>query len=129
MLINLKSVLSLIQRNLQQTKHVRSIHVGACVRYSDEEKKAKSADRSKPTIFDKIISKEIPAKLLHEDDKCVAFDDVNPKAPIHFLVVPKERIDMIQNTSAEHHQVCHSHFTVLLLSIHFEKNVIVIRIF
>lgn len=116
MLMNLKSVLSLVPINRHLTKHVRTIHLGAFVRYSDEEKKAKSADRSSTTIFDKIISKEIPTKLLHEDDKCVAFNDIDPKAPIHFLVVPKERIDMIQNTSAEHHQVCDSHS--ILQSIH-----------
>ena len=47
---------------------------------------------SEPTIFDKIIAKEIPAEILHEDDDCLAFRDINPQAPTHFLVIPKRRI-------------------------------------
>lgn len=45
-----------------------------------------------PTIFSKIIAKEIPADLLHEDDVCIAFRDISPKAPTHFLVIPKKEI-------------------------------------
>merc|ERR1712002_736164 len=41
------------------------------------------------TIFGKIIRKEIPAKILHEDEQCLAFQDVSPQAPVHFLVIPK----------------------------------------
>ncbi|CAG0885911.1 unnamed protein product [Cyprideis torosa] len=44
------------------------------------------------TIFAKIIAKEIPAKILHEDEKCLAFSDINPQAPVHFLVIPKKEI-------------------------------------
>jgi len=44
------------------------------------------------TIFKRIIDKEIPAKLIHEDDKCLAFHDVNPQAPVHFLVIPRKEI-------------------------------------
>lgn len=40
-------------------------------------------------IFCKVISGEIPAKLLYEDDVCVAFDDISPQAPVHTLVVPR----------------------------------------
>ena len=49
------------------------------------------ADEGKPTIFDKIISKEIPANVIYEDDKCLAFRDISPQAPVHFLVIPKVR--------------------------------------
>ncbi|OQV18614.1 putative Histidine triad nucleotide-binding protein 2, mitochondrial [Hypsibius exemplaris] len=45
-----------------------------------------------PSIFTKIINKEIPGKFLHEDDLCVALVDVNPQAPVHFLVVPRQQI-------------------------------------
>ena len=41
------------------------------------------------TIFTKIINKEIPADILFEDDDVLAFRDINPQAPIHFLVIPK----------------------------------------
>lgn len=44
------------------------------------------------TIFSKIISREIPADILYEDDQCLAFSDVNPQAPTHFLVIPKKPI-------------------------------------
>ena len=43
-------------------------------------------------IFLKIISKEIPANIAHEDDRCLAFHDVGPKAPVHVLIIPKKEI-------------------------------------
>jgi histidine triad (HIT) family protein len=51
----------------------------------------KKADKGEPTIFDKIISKDIPADIMFEDDKALAFRDINPQAPVHFLVIPKHR--------------------------------------
>lgn len=42
------------------------------------------------TIFHKIIRKEIPAKLVHEDELCIAFHDIQPVAPVHVLIVPKQ---------------------------------------
>ena len=44
------------------------------------------------TIFEKIARREIPAKIVFEDDDVIAFHDVNPQAPVHVLVVPKQRI-------------------------------------
>ena len=43
-----------------------------------------------PTIFQKIIRREIPAKIVWEDDDAIAFHDVNPQAPVHVLIVPKK---------------------------------------
>ncbi len=43
-------------------------------------------------IFLKILSKEIPARIIHEDDLCLAFHDVNPQAPVHVLIIPKKEI-------------------------------------
>lgn len=43
-------------------------------------------------IFLKIVNKQIPARLVHEDDQCVAFHDVNPQAPVHVLIVPRKVI-------------------------------------
>jgi histidine triad (HIT) family protein len=43
-------------------------------------------------VFCRIIAREIPAKLLHEDDQAIAFTDISPKAPTHVLVVPKKHI-------------------------------------
>jgi len=48
-------------------------------------------------IFCKIINKEIPAKLLYEDESAVAFSDINPQAPCHVLIVPKRHIDKISD--------------------------------
>lgn len=44
-----------------------------------------------PTLFDKIVSKEIPADIIHEDDLCIAFRDISPQGPTHFLVIPKNK--------------------------------------
>ncbi len=44
------------------------------------------------TIFAKIIRREIPADIVYEDDRCLAFRDVNPQAPVHVLVIPKQPI-------------------------------------
>lgn len=44
------------------------------------------------SIFDKIIAHEIPADILHEDEKCICFRDIQPQAPVHLLVVPKKKI-------------------------------------
>ena len=43
-------------------------------------------------IFLKIAEKKIPAKIVHEDDKCVAFHDINPQAPVHVLIIPRKVI-------------------------------------
>jgi histidine triad (HIT) family protein len=43
-------------------------------------------------IFQKIIDKKIPARIVYEDDYCLAFHDVNPQAPTHILIVPKKVI-------------------------------------
>lgn len=43
-------------------------------------------------IFCKILSKEIPSNIFYEDDLCIAFDDINPQAPVHVLIVPREHI-------------------------------------
>jgi histidine triad (HIT) family protein len=44
------------------------------------------------SIFQKIIDREIPAKIAHEDDLCIAIHDINPQAPVHVLVIPKKAI-------------------------------------
>lgn len=71
---------------------------------SDEATRAAEAARNhKPsaaTIFDKIISKKLPAKILYEDEKCLAFEDVAPQAPVHFLVIPKRRLAKLDESVA-----------------------------
>ena len=47
------------------------------------------------TIFKRIIDGEIPAKILHQDERCLAFHDVAPQAPIHVLIIPKKEIPSV----------------------------------
>ena len=53
------------------------------------------------TIFTKIINKEIPADILYEDELAMAFSDINPQAPIHFLVIPKKPITTMNDIQEE----------------------------
>jgi histidine triad (HIT) family protein len=50
------------------------------------------------TIFQKIIDREIPAQIVYEDDRCLAFRDVNPQAPTHVLVIPRTPIPSLDET-------------------------------
>lgn len=53
------------------------------------------------TLFDKIIRREIPAKIIYEDDQVIAFHDIAPQAPVHFLVVPKKAIATLADLKEE----------------------------
>ena len=57
------------------------------------------------TLFEKIIAREIPADIIYEDDLVLAFNDINPKAPTHVLVIPKKPIPRIAEAEPEDHQV------------------------
>lgn len=66
---------------------------------SDEVQKAQEAGEAGDTIFGKILRKEIPCNFIYEDDLAVAFHDLMPQAPTHFLVIPKKTISMLSKTS------------------------------
>lgn len=53
-------------------------------------------------IFERIIDGEIPAKKVYEDELCLAFHDVKPQAPVHVLVIPKQRIESVDDLSPAH---------------------------
>ena len=53
------------------------------------------------TLFEKIIAREIPARIVYEDEWCVAFEDINPRAPTHILVVPRKPIVNVAEASEE----------------------------
>jgi len=52
------------------------------------------------SLFQKIADKEIPAKIIFEDESCVAFHDIAPQAPVHFLVIPRKLIPRIAEATA-----------------------------
>ncbi|VDP90953.1 unnamed protein product [Echinostoma caproni] len=72
---------------------------------SEVEKAQKAGDTAEPTIFTKIINREIPANIIYEDDSCLAFKDISPQAPVHFLVIPKRRISMLDSAQSGDEQL------------------------
>jgi histidine triad (HIT) family protein len=50
-------------------------------------------------LFCQIVAKEVPAEIVHEDDDVIAFKDLDPKAPVHLLVVPKQHVQDIHHAS------------------------------
>lgn len=55
-------------------------------------------------IFCKIVRGEIPAKKVHEDELVLAFHDVRPQAPVHFLIIPKAHVPTLYEADMRHHQ-------------------------
>ncbi|MAU24720.1 histidine triad nucleotide-binding protein [Chloroflexi bacterium] len=64
------------------------------------------------TIFSKIINKEIPTDIQYEDDLCIAINDINPKAKIHLLIIPKKEIQNI-NSADENDQEILGHLLLV----------------
>ncbi len=54
---------------------------------------------SEKTLFERIIDREIPAAIIYEDDRCIAFRDINPQAPTHVLVVPRKPIPSLDDVA------------------------------
>ncbi|MES2089396.1 MAG: histidine triad nucleotide-binding protein [Pseudomonadota bacterium] len=53
-------------------------------------------------LFCKITSGQIPSQMFYQDDELVAFHDIRPAAPVHFLIVPREHIPMLQDCTEQH---------------------------
>lgn len=51
------------------------------------------------TIFSKVIRREVPADIVYEDELCLAFRDINPQAPTHVLLIPKQEIDSLSGAN------------------------------
>ena len=60
---------------------------------------------SEKTIFKKIIDREIPADIVHEDDLCLAFNDISPQAPTHVLLIPKKEIPTVNDLTEDDQQL------------------------
>ena len=77
-------------------------------------------------LFLKIINKEIPAKIAYEDDRCLAFHDINPQAPVHVLIIPKKVIPTHADITAEdesllgHLSLWSQTFTIILSTLYGE---------
>lgn len=56
-------------------------------------------------IFCKIVKKEIKSELLYEDDRVIAFKDIRPSAPIHYLIIPREHIRSIAHLKGNHKEI------------------------
>ena len=60
------------------------------------------------TLFSKIIAREIPADIVYEDERCLAFRDINPQAPVHVLLIPKQEIPKLVVAGAGYQErFCH----------------------
>ena len=57
------------------------------------------------TLFEKIAAREIPAKIVYEDDLVLALHDIQPQAPVHVLIVPKKPIPRIAEAKPEDHKI------------------------
>jgi len=55
----------------------------------------------KECIFCKIIKKEIPSSIIYEDGEILAFNDINPQAPVHVIIIPKRHIERVSELKAE----------------------------
>ncbi len=72
-------------------------------------------------VFCKIIAGEIPSDKIYEDDRVIAFRDIHPQAPIHFLVVPKEHIKSAQEITEQNSDIVAHCFEVIALLAKQEK--------
>ena len=64
------------------------------------------------TIFNKIINREIKTDIIYEDDISIAFNDINPQAPVHILVIPKKEIATINDLCNDDKEVIGNLFIV-----------------
>jgi histidine triad (HIT) family protein len=64
-------------------------------------------------VFCGIVNKKIPSKIIYEDDRILAFHDIDPKAPVHILVIPKEHISSLNVITQENSHII-SHIYVVI---------------
>jgi histidine triad (HIT) family protein len=58
-----------------------------------------------PTLFERIIARDIPAKIEHEDDLCIVIHDISPAAPVHLLIIPKTVIPRVGDATPDQQAV------------------------
>jgi len=68
------------------------------------------AEPQSSCIFCKIVAGEIPAKIVYSDDRCLAFQDINPQAPVHLLVIPRKHFaSTLEATEQDENLIGHVH--------------------
>jgi len=75
--------------------------VASALRYDAFALVSHRRSRKMPTLFEKIIAREIPATIVYEDELCLAFKDIHPCAPMHLLLIPKKPLAQLSSASAE----------------------------
>jgi len=75
---------------------------------------------SERTIFARIIDREVPADIVHEDDQCIAFRDIDPQAPVHILVIPRKPIPSLADATDEDRELL-GHLLLVLKDIAVEE--------
>jgi histidine triad (HIT) family protein len=73
-------------------------------------------------IFCQIVNKDIPAKIVYEDDNILAFDDINPQAPVHVLLIPKEHFTSLEDIPEESKDLF-GHILIIARQVASEKGV------
>ncbi|XP_066160963.1 14 kDa zinc-binding protein isoform X4 [Oryza sativa Japonica Group] len=85
---------------------VLASHLSQSSRTAGEKEAALAAGPSDgPTIFDKILRKEIPSQVVYEDEKTLAFRDISPQAPVHIIIIPKVKDGLSRLSKAEERHV------------------------
>lgn len=78
-----------------------------------------------PTFFDKLVSKEIPARIVYEDDLALAFHDISPQAPVHIIIIPKNKNGLNRLSSAkEEHKEILGHLLLTAQKVAAQENLI-----
>ncbi|CDY32019.1 BnaC06g15970D [Brassica napus] len=84
---------------------------------SEKEAALAAIPSDSPTIFDKIISREIPHHVVYEDDNVLAFRDIRPQGPIHILVIPKVKDGLTGLSKAEeNHSTSWAAFSTIVIN-------------
>ncbi|CAM6079938.1 unnamed protein product [Sphagnum tenellum] len=94
-----------ITRNQKQQQKLRPCSVARSIssqsRLQAVAKAKEAAESGALTLFDKIVSRQIPSTVVYEDDKVLAFRDISPQAPVHIIIIPKDRDGLTQLSKAE----------------------------
>ncbi|URD75331.1 Scavenger mRNA decapping enzyme C-term binding [Musa troglodytarum] len=87
------------------SSHLHSLPPPSRMASSEKDAALAATPSDAPTIFDKIINKEIPSKVVYEDEKVLAFRDISPQAPTHIIIIPKVKDGLTGLSKAEERHI------------------------